>query len=90
MNLSPKQAALLHKSQEIIEAKQRGERIIKRRRIPVWMYDGTEAKSIEDVAILMGVDATSAALYVLEGKNVPTDLVRAAERHLKPYRTTED
>lgn len=90
MNLTEKQARLLHQSQEIIEAKQQGDTIYRRRRIPKWNPDGTEVKTIEQVSVLLGTDSVSAALYVVEGKNLPTDLVRAAEQHLAPYTASED
>lgn len=77
-----KTAALLGQAQAIFE----GKAIRRTRRIPQFLPDGTEVKTVEQVAAMMRVDSITAALYVNEQKSsVPFRLGVEAKSVLLQY-----
>jgi hypothetical protein len=53
--------------------------------VPFYMHDGSEVKSINDIASIMGIDPLAAAYYVMESKDAPADLLIEAKsvRHVR-------
>lgn len=59
----------------------------KRATVPTWMPDGTEAKSLDQLAVVMGKSLTTTALYVLDDPGAPEALrLEAKAARKKHYR----
>lgn len=84
-------ASLIERSTAIIEAKMNGDApLTKTRRVPVWLPDGEEVKSVAQAAVMMGLPVDVTAHYVLEQKDVSEDLAVDATAFLQRKAMLED